>query len=200
MLKGLADFEVVEETDLSGAIQKARDGSANIFLMELTETGLPGLRAIAALMRTVPGISTVVLTSNENPSYIRSMLATGISAYVLRSASNSQLYEAIRSAHRGKRYIDPRLSDSITYLLLGGDGGAIRKPHTRRLSVREAQVLRNIAQGFTTKAIAQTLGVGERTIETYRERIYKKLELRSRADLVQYAIAFGMLDIVDKKP
>jgi DNA-binding NarL/FixJ family response regulator len=100
----------------------------------------------------------------------------------------------------GNDTIDPRLSDSITYLLLGGDGGAIRKPHTRRLSVGEAQVLRNIAQGFTTKAIAQTLGVGERTVETYRERIYNKLELRSRVDLVHYAIAFGMLDIVEKEP
>jgi two-component system response regulator NreC len=200
MLRGIPDFEVVAETDLSETSKKARDSSANVFLIELTEAGVPGLRAVAALMNTVPGAAVVILTSNENPSYIRSMLATGVKAYVLRSASNSQLYEAIRLAHRGKRYLDPRLSDSITYLLLGGNGGAIGKPHTKRLSGREAQVLREIAQGFTTKTIAQKLGVGERTIQTYRERIYTKLELRNRADLVHYAIAHGMLNIAEDKP
>ena len=195
MLKEVPDFEVVAETELSRISKKAQDSSANVLLMELTETALPGLRAVAALMDAVPGAAVVILTSNENPSYVRSMLATGVRAYVLRSASNAQLYEAIRLASRGKKYLDPRLSDSITYLLLNGSGGVMRRPHRKRLSRREAQVLREIAQGFTTKTIAQKLGVGERTIQTYRERIYNKLELRTRADLVHYAIAHGMLDV-----
>jgi DNA-binding NarL/FixJ family response regulator len=200
MLKGIPGFDVVGETDLSGSSRKAEDSAANVVLMELTETGLTGLRTVAALVHAVPGAALVILTSNENPSYIRSMLATGVKAYVLRSASNSQLYEAIRSAHRGKMYLDPRLSDSITYLLLGGNVGSVRKPHTKRLSEREAQVLREIAQGFTTKTIAQKLGVSERTIQTYRERIYEKLELRTRADLVHYAIAHGMLNLTETNP
>jgi DNA-binding NarL/FixJ family response regulator len=200
MLREVPDFEVVGETEMSGISKKAQESSANVLLMELTEAALRGLRAVAALMDVVPGAAVVILTSNENPSYVRSMLATGVRAYVLRSASNDQLYEAIRLAHRGKRYLDPRLSDSITYLLLNGTGEGIRRPHTKRLSVREAQVLSEIAQGFTTKTIAQKLGVGERTIQTYRERIYNKLELRTRADLVHYAIAHGMLDLADNKP
>jgi DNA-binding NarL/FixJ family response regulator len=122
------------------------------------------------------------------------MLATGVKAYVLRSASNSELYEAIRAARRGRRYLDPRLSDSIAGMLLGTNDTAIRKPRTKRLSGREAQVLRKVAQGFTTKTIAEKLGVSEKTIQTYRERIYDKLELRTRADLVHYAIAHGMLN------
>jgi len=198
MLKGIPDFEVVGETDLSGTIERARDGSTNMFLIELTETGLQGLRVIAALTRTVPSTPVVVLTSSQNPSYIRSLLAIGISAYVLRSASNSQLYQAIRFAHRGKQYLDPRVSDSITYSPLAGRNGVTSKPQTKRLSRREAQVLSEIARGFTSKDIAQKLGVGKSTIQTYRERIYNKLELRSRADLVHYAVAFGMLDIADR--
>ncbi|MGA8270441.1 MAG: response regulator transcription factor [Candidatus Sulfotelmatobacter sp.] len=115
----------------------------------------------------------------------------------MRSATNSELYDAIRTVHRGRRYLDPRLSDSITDMLLGRKTSAIRKPQAKRLSGREAQVLRGVAQGFTTKAIAAKLGVSEKTIQTYRERIYDKLELRTRADLVHYAIAHGMLNSLE---
>lgn len=125
------------------------------------------------------------------------MLALGVRAYVVRSATNSELYDAIRTVHRGRRYLDPRLSDSITDMLLGRKTSAIRKPQAKRLSGREAQVLRGVAQGFTTKAIAAKLGVSEKTIQTYRERIYDKLELRTRADLVHYAIAHGMLNSLE---
>jgi len=194
LLKGVRDFDVVGEVDLPHLVKTAREVLPEVFLVELTEAGLVGLRAVGELMRVSPDAAVVVLSSNENPSYIRSMLASGVKAYVLRSATNPELYEAIRTAHRGRRYIDPRLSDSITDLLLGSKRTGMRKPHTKRLSEREAQVVREIARGFTAKAIAKKLGISEKTIQTYRERIYNKLELRTRADLVHYAIVHGMLN------
>jgi two-component system response regulator NreC len=196
LLKAVRDFEVLAEVDLSGLVETARELSPDVFLIELTEAGLVGLRAVATLLRKAPDSAVVILTSNENPSYIRSMLATGVKAYVLRSAANSELFDAIRIVHRGRRYLDPRLSDSITDLLLGTTRTTISQPHVKRLSRREAEVLQEIAKGLTTKAIAEKLGVSEKTIQTYRARIYEKLELRTRADLVQYAIAHGMLDSV----
>ena len=180
--------------DLSGIIKAARETSPEVFLLELSETGVPDLHAVAALMRACTTAAVVVLTSNENPSFVRSLLALGVRAYVLRSANNSELYDAIRALHRGRRYLDHRLSDSIADLLLGTKTGRSRKPHVKRLSGREAQVLKGVAQGLTSKAIARKLGVSERTIQTYRERIYEKLELRTRADLVHYAIAHRMLN------
>jgi two-component system, NarL family, response regulator NreC len=194
LLNAIPDFAVAGEVDLSHIATAARELSPDVFLVELTEAGLAGMHAIAALLRAAPSAAVAVLSSNENPTYLRSMLAMGVRAYVVRSATNSELYEAIRTVHRGKRYLDPRLSDSITDMLIGRKNAAIRKPQVKRLSGREVQVLRAIAQGFTTKAIAVKLGVGERTIQTYRERIYEKLELRTRADLVHYAIAHGMLN------
>jgi two-component system response regulator NreC len=194
LLKGVRGFEVVAEVHLSCLVNAARKFSPEVCLIELTEAGFAGLRAAGTLIHAAPDAAVVVLTSNENASYVRSMLATGVKGYVLRSASNSELYEAIRLAHRGRRYLDPRLSDSIADLLLGRTSKAIRKPQTKRLSGREAQVLRRVVQGFTTKTIAEKLGVSEKTIQTYRERIYDKLELRTRADLVHYAIAHGMLN------
>jgi two-component system, NarL family, response regulator NreC len=197
LLNGIRDFEVLAEVDFRDIVKAARELSPDVFLVELTEAGIPGLNAVATLMRAASTAAVAVLSSNENPSYVRSLLALGIRAYVLRSATNAELYEAIRTVHRGRRYLDPRLSDSITDMLLGRNIRAIHKPQVKRLSGREAQVLRGIARGFTTKAIAAELGVGERTIQTYRERIYEKLELRTRADLVHYAIAHGMLNSLE---
>lgn len=197
LLNGVRDFEVVAETDLSDLVKAAQGLSPKVFVVELTESGFVGLHVIAALMRATPDALVVILSSNENASYVRSMLAMGVRAYVLRSASNSELYEAIRLAHRGRRYLDPRLSDSITDLLLGGASMPIRRPHAKRLSGREAQVLNEIARGFTMKLIAKNLGVSEKTVQTYRARIYEKLELRTRADLVHYAIAHGLLNSVE---
>lgn len=198
LLGAIRDFEILAEIDLSQLIKASRELSTDVLLVELSEAGLLGLRTIATLMHAVPDAAVVILTSNENPSYIRSMLATGVKGYVLRSASNSELYEAIRVVKRGRRYLDPHLSDSIADLMLGRVGTTTRKPRVKRLSTREGQVLRGITQGFTTKAIAEKLGVSEKTVRTYRERIREKLELRTRADLVHYAIAHGMLNSVEE--
>jgi DNA-binding NarL/FixJ family response regulator len=197
LLKGVRDFDVVGEVDLSDLVRTPVQLSPDVFLVELTEAGLRGLRLAANLMRAAPEAAAVILTSNENPSYVKSILATGVRGYVLRSARNDELYEAIRIAYRGRRYIDPRLSDSIAEMLLGSAGAMMHKPKVTRLSSRESQVLREIAIGFTSKSIAKRLGVSAKTIQTYRARIYDKLELRTRADLVHYAIAHGMLDLVE---
>ena len=194
LLNEIRDFEVVAEVDPSEIIKAAREHPAEVFLLELSEAGVGGLHAVGALMRTCSTAAVLILSSNENPSFVRSLLALGVRAYVLRSASNSELYDAIRAVHRNRRYLDPRLSDSIADMLLGGKTAPIRKPKVKRLSGREAQVLKGVAQGLTAKAIAEKLGVSQRTIQTYRERIYDKLELRTRADLVHYAIAHGMLN------
>jgi DNA-binding NarL/FixJ family response regulator len=196
LLKAVRDFDVVGEMDLSHLVKSLEQLSPDVFLVELTLAGLRGLRLAANLMRAAPEAAVVILTSNENPSYVKSILATGVRGYVLRSARNDELYEAIRIVSRGRRYIDPRLSDSIADLLLGTTG-AMRRPEVKRLSGRESQVLREIAIGFTTKAIAVKFGVSVKTIQTYRARIYEKLGLHTRADLVHYAIAQGMLDLVE---
>lgn len=194
LLNGTRGIEVVAEVKLSDIVKAALEFSPDVFLVELTEIELAGLQAIAALMRSVATAAVVVLSSNENPSYVRSLLATGVRAYVARSASNSELCDAIQTVYRGRRYLDPRFSDSVIDMLVGRKTAPLRKPQITQLSRREAQVLRGVARGFTTKAIAAKLGVSERTVQTYRERIYEKLELRTRADLVHYAIAHGMLN------
>ncbi len=119
LLKAVQDVDVAGEVDLSHLLKAPLQLKPDVFLVELTQTGLRGLRLMASLIRAAPEAAVVVLTSNQNPSYVRSILATGVRGYVLRSARNEELYEAIRIVHRGKRYIDPRLSESIADLILG---------------------------------------------------------------------------------
>lgn len=191
LLHGVQGFNVVAEVDLSNFI-KPRDLPCDVFVVELTEVGLVGLDRLAALMRVAHPTAVVVLSSSRDVSFVRSLLAMGIKAYVLKSASISDLCEAIRLAHRGRRYLDPGLGDSIANLLLAGH----RKPNGRfhpNLSSREAQVVRGVARGLTSKAIARKLGVSQKTVQTYRARIYEKLALRTRTEVVQYAVGQGML-------
>jgi DNA-binding NarL/FixJ family response regulator len=196
LLKEIKGFEVVAETEPSRLAEAAVKLVPGVILVALTGSEAEGLRTVASVMQAAPAAAVVILSSNQNLGYIRTMLATGIKAYLLRSASNSELYKAIRVAYRHRRYLDPRLGDSVAELRLGRNAASGRQ-RVNSLSARESEVLRYVARGFTTRAIASRLSVSERTVQTYRERIYEKLQLRVRADLVNYAIAHGMLDSVE---
>ena len=124
---------------------------------------------------------------------MRSLLAAGVLGYVLRKASQEELFEAVRNAHSGMRYLDPRLSDGMAEMLLRR-GQRQAAPQPGGLSRRELQVLKAVARGFTSAEIGRQLQLSAKTVETYRGRIYEKLGLRTRADLVQYATAAGLPD------
>jgi DNA-binding NarL/FixJ family response regulator len=121
---------------------------------------------------------------------VRSILAIGVQGYVLKRASESEFLQAVRAVARGRRFLDSRLSDALAGLILDASASSARPA----LSQRERQVLTAIAKGFTRQEIADELRVSVKTVETYRARIRKKLELHSRAELVQYALASGILD------
>lgn len=192
MLNQVPDFEVVAETDNPGQVRESLQRSTpDVIVLEITIPGPHGLRTAAKLAQETGRV--VVISSNENITYVRSMLNAGVLGYVLRKASDTELFLAVRNAQQGRRYIDPRLSDSLADVLLGRNSGSARG-NEGRLSNRELQVLRAIARGFTSQEVAQQLKLSTKTVETYRSRIYDKLGLKTRADLVHYAIAVGLLE------
>ncbi|HKW24781.1 MAG TPA: response regulator transcription factor [Terriglobales bacterium] len=194
MLVPVSDFEVAAETDNPGqATEIAQRTGVNVIILEITIPGPHGLRIAAQMVEEVPGGRVVVISSNENITYVRSMLTAGVLGYVLRKASDTELFLAIRNAYQGRRFIDPRLSDSLADVLLNKARGNNRASEGR-LSQRELQVLRAITRGFTSQEVAQQLQLSTKTVETYRSRIYDKLGLKTRADLVHYAIAVGLLE------
>jgi len=133
----------------------------------------------------------LVVSTNENAAYVRAIFATGVLGYILKSAAQFELVQALKQVNRGRRFIDPRLDDSLSEYLLSPIATQATKP-IKHLSRRESEVLRAIALGFTTAEISKDLKVSPKTVQTYRERIYKKLALRTRADLVHYAIAHDL--------
>lgn len=189
LLNQVSGFQVIAETNMPGELAEAQsEYSPDAILL------VPGLQELhypATQVKESPHSRIVMISSNESVAYVRAMLSAGVLGYVLRKASETELSLAIRSAYQGRRFIDPRLSDSLADVLLGRSA---RQDGSRegRLSQRELQVLRAITHGFTSREVAAQLQLKAKTVETYRSRIYEKLGLKTRADLVEYALASGL--------
>lgn len=186
------DIEIVGEShDIQNASREVTELRPDVIFMEIAVPGPYGLRSTSRIVQRFPDARVVVLTNNANAGYVRSMLAAGAYGYVLKQSTDVEMLLAIRTVGRGRRYLDPNLSDAITQVVLGT---AEREASSgTKLSDRELQVLKRIARGFTNQQIAQELQLSTKTVETYRARIYYKLKLRSRAELVEYAFAVGLL-------
>jgi two-component system response regulator NreC len=128
----------------------------------------------------------------DDAAYLRSALAAGASGYVLKRSVDSDLLTAIRAVHRGGVFIDPSLADTLIQDVVPARANRRRKPTL--LSDRELQVLRLIASGYTSRQIAAQIFVSAKTVETYRSRLLEKLALKTRSDLVRYAIQMGLLN------
>jgi two-component system, NarL family, response regulator NreC len=190
-----ADMEVVSEApDGEKALQTARDTKPDVALLDLTMPRVGGMKALEKLAKDCPETRVLVLTMHDDPAYLRSALAAGASGYLLKRAVDAELLAAIRAVHRGGIFVDPRLASVLIQDVL-----AKRSPKTgpRRqvniLSRRELQVLRLVARGYTSAQIAKQIFVGVKTIETYRARLAEKLGLRTRSDVIRFAVQTGLL-------
>jgi two-component system response regulator NreC len=131
-------------------------------------------------------------------------LAAGAAGYVLKKSVDADLLSAIRAVHKGRRYVDPALADVLVHDALGGKAHKLETETSNLLSDREQQVLKLVAEGFSSREIADQLSISTKTVEAYRARFADKLGLRSRAQIVQYALNVGFLSserfTVSKKP
>ena len=191
LIRAQADMDVVAEAaDGDEAVRKGIEARPDVVLMDLSMPGSGGIRAIERLRQECPASRVLVLTMHDVPAYLRAALAAGASGYVVKSAADSELLSAIRGVHRGRTVLDPELAASALQNTLGRQpaGGLAAAP----LSPREREVLDLIAQGYTNQQIADRFGLSVKTIETHRSRLVEKLGLRSRAELVRYALDSGL--------
>jgi two-component system response regulator NreC len=131
---------------------------------------------------------------HEEPAYLRTALSAGASGYVLKKSVDADLLTAIRAVYKGRTYVDSELAevlvrDAISPNASDSDGSAARS----LLSDREMQVLKLVAEGFSSREVAEQIFVSTKTVETYRSRFAEKLGLKSRAQIVQYALNLGLL-------
>ena len=189
------DMEVVSEaSDGQQALERVRETKPDVALMDLTMPRVGGMEASQKILRDSPSTRVVVLTIHDDPAYLRSVLTTGAAGYVLKRSVDADLLSAIRAVHKGGTFIDPSLAHVLVHDLQVKSGAKPPRPAGGKvLSNRELQVLRLVAGGYSSQQIANQIFVSVKTVETYRARLAGKLGLRTRSDVVRYALQMGLL-------
>lgn len=190
-LKRLIDeqpnMEVVGEADNGvAAWQKAKELEPDIVLMDITMPRLNGAEATIKIKEICPNVKIVALTGHRASAYLNEVLKAGASGYVLKQAAIDELIEAIQIVAKGGNYIDRASRDSLVNSPLNK---RVYKgePQGKPLSQREIQILSLVANGYTNKEIANELAISVKTVETHKANCMQKLDLKSRAEIVDYA-------------
>lgn len=186
LLESEQDIAVIAEAqDLTTAVSHVHSDRPHVLALDLSMPDGSGLDAIGELRERAPDTQIVVLTMNDSPMFAQRALAAGAVGLVLKNHADSEFSEAVRAAAREEEYVSPRVANRLQTLRRSLTDG--------ELSVREVEVLRLIALGYTSVEIARKLHLSPRTIETHRTRVHGKLALRTRSELVRYALRRGLL-------
>jgi two-component system, NarL family, response regulator NreC len=188
-----ADMTVVGEAQSgSDAIELTRETKPDVVILDITMPDGSGLRAISEILKCSESVRILLLTMHEEAAYLRTALAAGASGYVLKKSVDAALLSAIRAVSRGRTYIDSELAAVLLQAPKPDRVKEERHP-SEVLSERELQVLKLVAEGFSSREIAERIFVGAKTVESYRVRFTEKLGLNSRAEIVRYALEMGLL-------
>lgn len=193
LINGQPDMLVVgEAADGKEALKQARALKPDIVVMDLSMPELNGMQATQVLKSERPELKIIALTAHEDETYLAQLCKAGASGYVLKRSAGEALIQAIGVVAKGGVYFEPALAGKA---LLRQMAAVPDKSHPRHaeLSEREKEVLLRLAWGYSNKEVAAELNLSVKTIETYKARIGEKLGLRSRTELVQYALRQGWL-------
>jgi two-component system response regulator NreC len=190
LLDAQEDMAVVGEAgNAKDAIFRARALKPNVILLDVVLPGESGIDVLPTLLKESPDTKVLVLSMQDDPSYVREAFAAGASGYVLKEAADEEVVSAIREIADGGRYVHPALGARMVAAEAEARAAAEADP----LSEREREVLRLLALGHTNQEIAQELYISVRTAESHRAHIMQKLRLSTRAELVRYALSHGLL-------
>jgi len=183
------DLEVLGEAgDAREAVFLTRRHKPSVILLDVSLPGRNGVDVIAELLQDSPESRVLMLSMEDDPSYVRRAFAAGASGYVLKEAVEADVVQAIRKVADGEQYVHPALGARLVAPPVAT--GADQDP----LSDREREVLSLLALGHTNHEIAEELVVSVRTVESHRSHILSKLRLATRAELVRYALDNGLLE------
>jgi len=188
------DMEVVAEAGTFGeAIRLGKIAKPDVITLDLTMPDGNGIDKIEQVCRECATAKVLVLTMHDDPAYLRAALSAGASGYVVKKAADTELLGAIRAVHAGRVFVDLESHGSRSPAVLVSAGSPSDGGSNDKLSERERTVLEGLAQGHTNQSIAEQLDLSVKTVESYRARLLRKLGLRSRADIIRYAIETGLL-------
>lgn len=191
------DMEVVgTSADGVEAYQKVMEHEPDVLIMDLSmPPGESGLIATSKILDSFPNTKILILTMFDDEEYLFHVLRSGASGYILKNAPDEQLLLAIRTVYKGQTYIDPKMTTSLVkeFVQSSNDDAYSNDPF-KILSKRELEILPLIAKGYGNKDIAEKLFVSVKTVEAHKTRIMDKLDLKSKPELVEYALKKKLLD------
>lgn len=191
ILDTVEEIETVGEAgDAREAVFEVRAKKPDVILMDVTMPGKNGIEAIPDVLKEAPDAKVLVLSMEDDLKFVREAFAAGAAGYMLKEAADTEVVIAVMEIARGGRYVHP----SLGARLAAAEAEAERAAADEVLSEREQEVLRLLALGHTNQEIAKMLYISVRTAETHRAHIMQKLRLGTRAELVQHALAHGMLE------
>ncbi len=193
LINAQPDMEAVgEAADCPEVLRKVRLLQPDVLTLDLTMPGGSAIKMIERLRQEGPRTHVLALTMHDDPAYLRAVLAAGGAGYVTKAVVDTALMDAIRAVCQGRIVVDVNLPKDAVLPAPGHKAGAAPTGFAG-LSAREREVFLMLAEGHTNQDIAGRLFLSVKTIETYRARIADKLGLRSRAELVRYALETGLL-------
>jgi len=196
LLEKESDFTVVGEAATGpDALAIVGETRPDVLILDLSLPDLSGPKVAEILVERNPDVAIVVLTMHEDEHYLRELLRIGVGAFVLKKSTSTDLVQAIRAVCRGERYVDPSLAGQLLSLQAGRPPRTAKSGTLDVVTPREREILGLLAHGHTGREIAGKLGISERTVETHRANLLGKLGLRSRAELVRFAIDNGLLTL-----
>lgn len=175
------------------AIEKAKRLKPDIIIMDLGMPEMNGVEATQILQKELPQIKVLALSMHSDKQYIKEVLEAGAYGYLFKNCTYDQLIEAINTVSQGKKY----LSDKITEVLIQDYLGREDDVHNNNpdLSERESEILKLLAEGKSTREISDLLCISVKTVGTHKQNILEKLNLKTNADLIKYAIRKGIVSL-----
>ncbi|MGD9017005.1 MAG: response regulator transcription factor [Desulfobacterales bacterium] len=192
IIEDSGDMEVVgEAADGRDAIRQIASTQPEIAVIDISMPGLDGLEVVSRLRKEAPDIPVLILTMHEEAQYVVRAIEAGAMGYLTKQSAPEQLVAAIRKIYNGQRYITEDASEALALRVARGSAG---QTPLDTLSMRELQVLRRLAMGHTSREIAEAYSISIKTVDTYRARLLKKLDLRNNAELIRFAIQNNLLE------
>ena len=188
------DMDVVAEAgDGADAVQRALQARPDVCVLDVSMPKLTGLQAARAIKAQAPEVAVLMLSMHDDERYLFEALKAGASGYVLKAEADQALVEAVRAVARGESFLTNAAQRRLVRAWLS-DGADSRPGPAEPLTPREQEVLKLIAEAHTNREIGTILQLSEKTVESHRGNLLRKLGMRDRVELVRYAIRRGLIE------
>jgi two-component system invasion response regulator UvrY len=185
------DLTCGEAGNAEQALELVRNDKWDVIVLDISMPGRGGLEALKDIQLLRPEVPVLMMTMYPEDQYALRALRSGASGYITKGSAPDDVVEAVKKVLAGGKYVSPTLAEHLATRLVSPDTG---RPRHESLSDRELQVLRMLAKGMTVKEIGFDLHLSEKTISTYRTRVLEKMNLRTTAELMRYAIRADLVD------